>query len=46
MIVVIVTLILAVVFATIEAVREKSFGWGALALLSLAVLWPQIGALK
>lgn len=42
---VLVLLILAVVFAAIEAVRERSFGWVAVALLAAAAAWPTASGL-
>lgn len=40
-----VLLILAVVFAAVEAWRARSFGWLAVALLALALAWPQLDGL-
>lgn len=35
-----IALILAVIFAAIQAWRDKSFGWAAVALIALALAWP------
>lgn len=43
---IVVLLVLAVVFAGVEAWRSKSFGWAALALLCLALAWPPLVVLS
>lgn len=35
-------LILAVILAAIEAVRSRSFGWAAVALIALAMCWQPL----
>ena len=42
---VLVLLIVATVLAGVEAVRVRSFGWAAVALLAAALAWPQLAAL-
>lgn len=39
-------LIVAVILAGIEAARDKSLGWAAVAFLAFALLWPHLGTLS
>lgn len=43
---VILILLLAVIFGGIEAWRARPFGWAAVSLIALAMVWPALGAIR